>query len=189
MRRVAYPNQFMHFMFFTVASNGMCIHWYCAPHRICAAGSSRNWCRRIVMFFSVTEVSTSHSHIRKVDSLNDLGKLYFVVTHIVSRRVASRRVASRRVASRASRRVASRRVASRRVASRRAALYREVVYRSRYDGLKRQPVQNVVLLPLIIGLCLLPMTRACQRLVARAFGPQLTSLECISGPECRPTSF
>ena len=115
MRRVAYPNQFMHFMFFTVASNGMCIHWYCAPHRICAAGSSRNWCRRIVMFFSVTEVSTSHSHIRKVDSLNDLGKLYFVVTHIV----ASRRVASRRVASRRVRRVASRRVASRRVASRR----------------------------------------------------------------------
>ena len=49
----------------------------------------------------------------------------------------------------------------------------------RCDGLERQPVQNVVLLPFIAGLCLLHMTRSCQRL-AHAFCPQFTSLECLS---------
>jgi len=34
----------------------------------------------------------------------------------------------------------------------------------RLDCLERQPVQNVLLLPFIIGLCILRMTRTCQRL-------------------------
>ena len=38
------------------------------------------------------------------------------------------------------------------------------ISRGRCDGLERQPVQNVVLLQFIIGLCVLRKTRICQRL-------------------------
>ena len=48
------------------------------------------------------------------------------------------------------------------------------------DGLESQPVHNVVLLPLFIGLYTLRMPRTGQRL-PRTFGLQLATLECI-GP-------
>ena len=52
---------------------------------------------------------------------------------------------------------------------------------ARCAGLERQSIQNAVLLPFVVGLCILRMTHTCQRL-ARHFGPQLTSRECISVP-------
>ena len=54
---------------------------------------------------------------------------------------------------------------------------------SRCDGLERRSAENVVLLQSLIGLdrlCIQRMTRKGQRL-AQYFGPQHSSLECISG--------
>ena len=58
----------------------------------------------------------------------------------------------------------------------RGAYVRKIIPAARCDGLERQPVQNVVLLiTFIIGLCILRMTRTCQRL-AGTFGSQLSNV-------------
>ena len=57
---------------------------------------------------------------------------------------------------------------------------------NRCDGLEHLPVQNIVLLPFIIGVCILRMTPTCQRL-ARTVGLQLTSLELVCTYVCERT--